>query len=75
VSDKRHLGEIETILIAAMPTANSSRPRMSEIKIPKDVVARMKEIRRHAIAPVTYKDFSELRGLVEKLCRSTGRAK
>jgi hypothetical protein len=60
VSNKKHLDEVETILIAAMPTANSSRPRMSMIKIPKDIAARMRGIRRHETDPVTRKDFSML---------------
>jgi len=32
VSDKKHRNELEGILIAAMPTANSARPKTSERK-------------------------------------------
>lgn len=61
VTDPKHLSEVETILIAAMPTANSSRPRMSEIKMPREIAAKLRENRRHQINPVTRKDFDELR--------------
>ena len=67
MSDKKHLDEVETILIAAMPTANSSKPRMSQIKIPKDVVAMIRRIRRHETEPVTRKDFLVLLNKVDKI--------
>jgi hypothetical protein len=70
-----HLNEVETILIAAMPTANSSQPHMSKITMPREVAAQLREIRRHATTPVTFKDFSDLRNLVQKLSRATGRAR
>jgi len=34
VVDRKHLGEVEALLIAAMPTANSSVPRIQQVKIP-----------------------------------------
>lgn len=57
VTDEKHLADVETILIAAMPTANSARPQMPEIKIPKNIATQMRAIRRHEINPVTRKDF------------------
>ena len=35
---KEHLDEVEAILIAAMPTANSSNPRYKPIPLPKEIV-------------------------------------
>jgi hypothetical protein len=40
---------------------------MSEIKIPKDVVAQMRRIRRHETEPVTRRDFLVLLNKVDKL--------
>lgn len=68
VADKRHIGEVETILIAAMPTtANSSTPHIHEIKLPQQISAQMRAIRRHAINPVTQQDFLALRRQVLKV--------
>jgi hypothetical protein len=75
VTNKRHLNEVETILIAAMPTANSSRPRMPEIKIPKDIVAQMRGIRRHETNPVTRKDFAKLLKEVREIVRKKKRGR
>jgi hypothetical protein len=60
VTNEKHSAEVEKILIAAMPTANSSMPRMSKVNLPKDIVARMRRIRRHQTDPVTRQDFAEL---------------
>lgn len=35
---RKHLDEVEAILIAAMPTANSSNPRYKPIPLPKEIV-------------------------------------
>jgi hypothetical protein len=37
--------ELEGILIAAMPTANSSKPRMNKERLPKEVAALMKKLK------------------------------
>lgn len=67
VTSAGHLSEVEKILIAAMPTANSSRPRVPEIKIPKDIVAQIRGVRRHETNPVTRRDFLALLKKVNKI--------
>src|ERR1039458_1248276 len=42
VRDKKYLAEVESILIAAMPTANSSIPRMTRIKMPKGITLQIR---------------------------------
>ena len=49
VPDKKGRDELEGILIAAMPTANSSSPRLNKEKLPKEVAALMKRIRYEKI--------------------------
>jgi hypothetical protein len=44
-SKKKYLAELEGILIAAMPTRNSARPKIHEIKIPKDVIVHLRKSR------------------------------
>jgi len=39
VSRKNYIDELEGILIAAMPTANSASPKIRKIRIPREVVA------------------------------------
>lgn len=41
-----HLGEVEAILIAAMPTANSSKPWYKPVPLPKMIVKILAERRR-----------------------------
>ena len=60
VKDKKYLSEVETILIAAMPTANSATPRMRKIKMPEEVTAQMKRVRKHQADPWTRKEFAQL---------------
>ena len=45
VGDRKGRDELEAILIAAMPTANSSKPKLNKLKMPADVVALMRKIR------------------------------
>ena len=68
VADKKYLPEVEKILIAAMPTANSSTPRMNRVGMPKTIAARIRGIRRHETDPVTRKDFAAL----QKFLRHAG---
>jgi hypothetical protein len=43
--------EIEGILIAAMPTANSAQPRLPREKFPTDVIAMVRKLRRDRANP------------------------
>ena len=52
VEDKKHLNEIEGILIAAMPTANSSEPRFLREKLTKPVIDMIRDIRRTQANPI-----------------------
>jgi hypothetical protein len=45
---KGHLDEVEAILIAAMPTANSANPKLKPIDLPKEVRNRLRDIRLRA---------------------------
>jgi hypothetical protein len=57
VSDRKYVADIERILIAAMPTANSSMPRMNRVKMPPFVGERIRHIRRHEADPLTRSDL------------------
>ena len=52
IEDKKHLSEIEGILIAAMPTVNSSERRFLKEKLTKPVIGMIREIRRNQANPV-----------------------
>jgi len=43
--------EIEGILIAAMPTANSAQPRLPREKFPPELIAMVRNLRRHRANP------------------------
>ncbi len=45
VPDKKHLGEVEGLLIASMPTENSSIPRIHKIHLPAKVAAMIRSQR------------------------------
>ena len=45
VPNAKHRNELEGILIAAMPTANSSKPRLNKERLPKEVGSLMKRMR------------------------------
>jgi hypothetical protein len=49
VPNGKHRDEIEGILIAAMPTANSASPRIKKIRLPKNVIQMMRRMRRRDI--------------------------
>jgi len=51
IADKKHRNEIEAILIAAMPTANSARPKIERDKMSRKVQKLLHEIRRRRAAP------------------------
>jgi hypothetical protein len=46
VSNPKHRDEVEGILIAAMPTANSASPKIKKIRLPKNVRQAMRKMRR-----------------------------
>jgi len=46
VPDNDHLGEVEGILIASMPTANSAKPRIRRINVPREVAAALQGYRK-----------------------------
>lgn len=52
VEGEKHRGEVEGILIAAMPTANSASPRFPRIKLPARVATLLKERREIVIRQV-----------------------
>jgi hypothetical protein len=47
VEDKKQRDELEAILIAAMPTANSARPKLQKEKMPNEVAQLLHEIYAH----------------------------
>jgi hypothetical protein len=49
VEETTHRNELEGILIAAMPTANSANPRLLKRRFPKEVSAMLREIRRERV--------------------------
>jgi hypothetical protein len=46
VPNAKHRDEVEGVLIAAMPTANSATPKIQRIRLPKNVTALMKKLRQ-----------------------------
>jgi hypothetical protein len=50
VEDKNQRDELEAILIAAMPTANSAKPRLPKEKMPREVLELLHEIYAHGKA-------------------------
>jgi hypothetical protein len=46
IKDKKHMNQLEAILITAMPTANGARPKIQKEKLPAAVVDRIRDIRR-----------------------------
>ena len=51
VLDAADRDEIEGILISAMPTANSSEPRFTKQRFPKEVVAMVRKLRKERANP------------------------
>ena len=50
VSDPEGRNELEAILIAAMPTANSAKPKLDKMLLPPKVIKLMKKIRDSKIS-------------------------
>jgi hypothetical protein len=53
IENSRNRNEIEGILIAAMPTANSANPKLQREKLPDAVKDMVRMIRRHCANPLT----------------------
>jgi hypothetical protein len=51
VPDKSRVDEVEGILIASMPTANSAVPRIKQIRLPARVAKILREARRGRLNP------------------------
>jgi hypothetical protein len=49
VLNPKHRDEVEGVLIAAMPTANSATPKIKRIHLPKNVSQLMRKIRKKGI--------------------------
>jgi len=49
VPDKRGRDELEGILIAAMPTVNSAKPKLIKMKFPPEVDKLVKKIRANKV--------------------------
>ena len=45
ISDPSGRNDLEAILIAAMPTANSAKPKLNRMKLPPPVATLMREMR------------------------------
>jgi GIY-YIG catalytic domain len=60
VKDEKYLDEVETILIASMPTANSATPKLRKIPMPPSLTSQIRLIRKHQADPLTRKDFASL---------------
>jgi hypothetical protein len=52
IRDPKMRNEVEGILIAAMPTANSAKPRLKRAKFPQAVSQMMRAIRRNQANPL-----------------------
>ena len=46
VVTKKHINEVEGILIAAMPTANSASPKITQIRVPKELARIFRKARQ-----------------------------
>jgi predicted GIY-YIG superfamily endonuclease len=51
VEDQKHRNEIEAILIASMPTANSAKPRIKRESLPVEVRRMVREIEKKRANP------------------------
>jgi hypothetical protein len=75
VKDKKYLDEVETILIAAMPTANSATPKLPKIAMPDTVTSQIRRLRRHQADPPTLKEFAALMKISRGILRATSKKK
>lgn len=60
VKDLKQMDQVEGILIAALPTANSSTPRITRLRLPLDVSRQLRLIRHHEANPLTQKELARL---------------
>jgi hypothetical protein len=49
VPNAKHRDEVEGVLIASMPTANSATPKIKRIHLPKNVTELMRKMRKRDI--------------------------
>jgi hypothetical protein len=52
VPDQKGRDELEAILIAAMPTVNSAKPKLTKMKFPRPVLRLVKKIRANKVKDV-----------------------
>jgi hypothetical protein len=71
VRDKKYLDEVETILIAAMPTANSATPKLRRIPMPRPLTSQIRLVRKHQADPLTRKEFATLLKVSRKILSTT----
>lgn len=57
VKDRKYLDEVEGILIAAMPSGNSARPRIPDVRLPAHIVQQLRRLRQHEANPITRREF------------------
>jgi hypothetical protein len=50
VPDPAHVDEVEGILIASMPTANSASPKIKQVQLPKSISNVLRNARRRTVA-------------------------
>jgi hypothetical protein len=50
VPNAKHRDEVEGILIASMPTANSATPKIRRIPLPRSVMRLMRDLRKKVVA-------------------------
>lgn len=60
VKNSKSRNEIEGILIAAMPTANSAQPKLKKEKLPKSVMDMMRRIRHDRANPLSEPEMFEI---------------
>lgn len=49
VPNPNHVDEVEGILIASMPTANSAVPKIKQVKLPKEIANVLRKVRSKAV--------------------------
>ncbi|MGB8887322.1 MAG: GIY-YIG nuclease family protein [Candidatus Korobacteraceae bacterium] len=75
VRDRKYLAEVESILIAAMPTANSSIPRMTKIRMPNGMTSQIRGLRKHQADPPMRREFAALLKISRQILRATEKGK
>ena len=71
VRDKKYLDEVETILIAAMPTANSATPKLRRVPMPRTLTSQIRLVRKHQADPPTRREYATLLKLSRRILAKT----